>query len=357
MLFDPHCHCDSPFLKNARCLPECHVDKYKALSGDNYHNMSAWMEDQSRFLGARESARLFFACYGDVKLPATAFEPLRGFYLGMCGPVRMLGPQESLFFCDRPYSMFMLLLDGRFHCTLENGAHFELGKNTFLAGDFYGMRGSSHISAEGGWNHITITISADATREHFGPGFAEDLERTLHCREKGAPRPVPILNGLASPDLISSGRRLIAMRKDGPFDAMELRSATLDFFTRILRNAASPLPAPVIALPEHDVLALTRLKERIERNCLEDVSIAELCASAGMSESKGTKAFKQLFNITIARHVHNCKMQHAHAMLSNRKRNVSECAFEVGYTNIGHFIAAYRKQYGHTPGSTFRQAS
>lgn len=75
-----------------------------------------------------------------------------------------------------------------------------------------------------------------------------------------------------------------------------------------------------------------------------------------MSESKANRAFKQLFNVTIAGFLHNCRLQYAHAMLSERKRNVSECAFEIGYASISHFITAYRKQYGQTPGNVFRRA-
>jgi AraC-like DNA-binding protein len=42
-------------------------------------------------------------------------------------------------------------------------------------------------------------------------------------------------------------------------------------------------------------------------------------------------------------------------MLKERKMNVSQCAFAVGYSNVGHFISAYKKLYGITPKQTMRQ--
>ena len=348
MLFDTHRTCDSAHLQGGGPL------EYRTES----KNISDCMDQMERLPGLRESALPFFMCTGGLKLRVIGFEPLDGMYLGICGPEPIPYAFSAPFHCDGPYSTFILLLEGKWTCVVKEAGDtiFEVGKNGFLAGDWKGVRGESRVPAQEAYCHVCITARAGAIERHFGPNLARDVERILHWRENGGRRRIPTTDGLASPDLVSSGRRLLTMSKAGPINTMELRSACLDFFTRMLRNAASPPAVPVMALPEQDVLALTRLKEYIERNCLEAPGTAGLCALAGMSESKGNKAFKQLFKVTIARHVHNCKMQYAHVMLGSRKRNVSECAFDVGYTNIGHFIAAYRKHYGHTPGSAYRGA-
>jgi AraC-like DNA-binding protein len=31
--------------------------------------------------------------------------------------------------------------------------------------------------------------------------------------------------------------------------------------------------------------------------------------------------------------------------------NVSECAWDVGYNNISHFVAVFKKRFGITPGA------
>lgn len=129
----------------------------------------------------------------------------------------------------------------------------------------------------------------------------------------------------------------------------------LDFFTRLLKNAAEQDNSPVMPLHERDTLILTGLKEKIEKEC-PGLSAKELCASIGMSESKANKGFKTLFGTTIARHLHVCKMAHAHTLLTRKKHTVSECALTLGYANIGHFIAAFRRQYGMTPKDASRAA-
>lgn len=345
MLFDTSATHDAP----SPSLPECRPDQYKTVSD--------FINDKSLFRDARESAMCYSVHTENFSLPAIGFEPMEGFFLGVCPPGPIPHSYETYFACEQPCAIFMLLLEGRCRFGVEGEGSYgpELGKNSFIAADLKGMHGKCSIPALESYSHVTMIVLPDAVKTQFGLRFALDMERILHGR-KDSSRHLPALSGPASPDLVSSGCRLLAMPKGDSLDTMGLRSASLDFFTRILRNAASPPPAQSVALSEHDVSALTFLKERIEHNCLEEISIRELCLSIGMSESKGCRSFKQLFHITIARHVHNCKMRYAHDILSSRKRNVSECAFDVGYSSIGHFIAAYRKHYGQTPGNAFRQA-
>ena len=44
-------------------------------------------------------------------------------------------------------------------------------------------------------------------------------------------------------------------------------------------------------------------------------------------------------------------MKTAHTLLRDTSKNISEVASEVGYANVSHFINAYRKQFGITPGT------
>lgn len=134
---------------------------------------------------------------------------------------------------------------------------------------------------------------------------------------------------------------------------MSLRGAAVDFFTRIVRNAVEQENLPVLPIHDRDARVLIGLKERMEKDS-SGLTAKELCAAIGMSESKANKGFKALFGTTIARHLHACKLAQAHALLSRKKCNVSECAYTLGYTNIGHFIAAFRKKYGITPRELIR---
>ncbi|MEL6439903.1 MAG: helix-turn-helix domain-containing protein [Cyanobacteria bacterium J06621_8] len=42
-------------------------------------------------------------------------------------------------------------------------------------------------------------------------------------------------------------------------------------------------------------------------------------------------------------------MERSHLLLSSGEMNVTEVAQTVGYTNLSHFAAAFRKKYGINP--------
>jgi len=43
------------------------------------------------------------------------------------------------------------------------------------------------------------------------------------------------------------------------------------------------------------------------------------------------------------------KLDHARVLLDTKKYQVNEVAYQLGYTNPSHFIAAFKKKFGVTP--------
>ena len=157
------------------------------------------------------------------------------------------------------------------------------------------------------------------------------------------------LTGIARPETITAAKALIALKKNQPVEILSLRYAAIDFFAKLFRNISAQEIANRSPMLEQDVTLLIHLKERIERDFLTLPPQYRLCEEIGMSESKAKQNFKQLFSISIARYIHQCKMAHAHALLAEHKMNVNQCAFAMGYSNVGHFITAFKKYYGVTP--------
>ena len=80
-------------------------------------------------------------------------------------------------------------------------------------------------------------------------------------------------------------------------------------------------------------------------------TLAELSDITGLNLTKLKKGFKLVFGKTAYACLHEDRMERAHALLSQGVMNVSEVAWEVGYINVSHFSAAFRKQYGMRPKS------
>ena len=73
---------------------------------------------------------------------------------------------------------------------------------------------------------------------------------------------------------------------------------------------------------------------------------AELC---DMSEANFRRLFHEYTDTSPIDYRNNIRLIHARNKLQSGEYNVSEAAYESGFTNLSFFIRAYKKKYGHTP--------
>lgn len=100
-----------------------------------------------------------------------------------------------------------------------------------------------------------------------------------------------------------------------------------------------------------DLERLYKARQILVSDLKNPPTIAALARQCGMNEFKLKKEFKQVFNTTIFAHLQHVKMKKAWHLLIEGSRSVTETAGEVGYTNISHFSAAFKKQFQINPGS------
>lgn len=132
------------------------------------------------------------------------------------------------------------------------------------------------------------------------------------------------------------------------------KARELFFESRALELLAQQITALTQAVssppPPADLKRIHGAKAILLKDIQEPPTIARLARLAGINEFKLKQGFKQAFNTTVFGCLQQHRMKTAHNLLRNTSKNISEVASEVGYTNVSHFINAYRKQFGITPG-------
>ena len=78
-------------------------------------------------------------------------------------------------------------------------------------------------------------------------------------------------------------------------------------------------------------------------------SIKTICEKFSISEYLLKDGFKKLYNNTVYGFILDKKMEFAKAKLEEGSLKVKDIAFDIGYENPSHFIAAFKKKYGITP--------
>ena len=80
------------------------------------------------------------------------------------------------------------------------------------------------------------------------------------------------------------------------------------------------------------------------------LTIAQIAEQCFLSETKLKQGFKICFNCTVYEYIVEKRMEMAYRPLQSGKYKVKDVVWMVGYTNASHFIDAFKKRYGVTPG-------
>ncbi len=102
-------------------------------------------------------------------------------------------------------------------------------------------------------------------------------------------------------------------------------------------------------LSQSDINCLKRARDVLASNLETPPSILQLARQVGINDFKLKKGFKALFNTTPYGYLQQRRMLAARQALLDGAPSVTMVANQVGYTNVSHFAAAFRKQFGSTP--------
>jgi AraC-like DNA-binding protein len=103
-------------------------------------------------------------------------------------------------------------------------------------------------------------------------------------------------------------------------------------------------------ISEEDQERLQAARRILDVDLSAPPGVAELAACCGLNQYKLKRGFKALFANTIYGYVAEQRMEKARDILAEGRLNVDEAGRAVGYSNVSHFIAAFRRQFGINPG-------
>lgn len=96
------------------------------------------------------------------------------------------------------------------------------------------------------------------------------------------------------------------------------------------------------------------LKDFMEKNFRCDMSMSEFARASGRSLSTFKRDFKKISDMSPERWLTDRRLRAAIELLK-RGRRVSDACFDVGFKNVSHFSATFKKKFGMTPGEVRKQ--
>lgn len=117
----------------------------------------------------------------------------------------------------------------------------------------------------------------------------------------------------------------------------------------LLRNYTGTVKKQKFSDVALDGLKLQQVKDFIEDNLAESLTIADIAAVLHMSQFHFARVFKAATGDSPHRYVTQRRMERAKVLLDVTKFPVAEIAYRVGFYNPSHFTSQFRKYMGMTP--------
>ena len=87
----------------------------------------------------------------------------------------------------------------------------------------------------------------------------------------------------------------------------------------------------------------------ISEHYSEHISLADISSVANMHSSYFCKVFRSALGISFVEYLNLVRISNAKTLLEETKKNVTEIAFEVGFSSVSYFIKTFKKYNSHSP--------
>lgn len=196
---------------------------------------------------------------------------------------------------------------------------------------------------QGGQPYRTVSLVLE--RDRFAP-LAESLESArLLRRDEGITTQIfP-----TTPALRLVLQQILDCPADRLLRRVYLEGKALELFSLFWDETAGQKSSG-LDLSREDCRLLVQAREFIDRRFLHPLTISQIAGACYLSETKLKQGFKACFGCTVYEYIVEKRMEMAFRLLKTGDYRVKDVAWMVGYSNASHFIDAFKKRYGLTPG-------
>ena len=245
---------------------------------------------------------------------------------------------------------FAFILDGHARCSFDKSSlkPLELKSKTAAIHSFPDMPGKFEVSAESNVQMLGIEIESEVLKSILKD--YEELSPDLCKALTSDSAPFFRESRTATPMQSAVIRQLITCPFAGLARSLFIQSKVLELISyQIVLFSDDTRPKNPYFISADDEERIRYAREILKTEMTDPPNLIELSKLAGLGVGKLKKGFKAVYGKSAFNCLHEDRMERAHHLLSERRMNVSEVAWEVGYINVGHFGSAFYKQFGIRP--------
>lgn len=251
------------------------------------------------------------------------------------------------------FCSFNCILSGRMHRTIEDGDVHDVdaGNTLFLGctgsekGTAYKHRGRRMKMVSMFFDPAVLRLTLNDCGADIWPEYS-----ALTCGSELSGDNITgrkEMSGL----MVSKAERIVSSPVREARDRLVVGGLVNDLFLHIVTEILlMPRKSFENSFLYRDLDRFKEAREILIRELSSPPSMDELARMTGLNSFKLKIGFRELYGTTVYGFVRSERMNWSKNLLESGRYNVSEAAWEVGYTNVSHFISCFRKHFHISPG-------
>jgi AraC-like DNA-binding protein len=245
----------------------------------------------------------------------------------------------------------------------EHPLQFSVSLSGTVIDEYGGKLGAGYTCISGGGIQRQMLVKSSKSR-HIGINIhmSPDVLRTFFPHHDGEMLPQLRLlsNGddwqsLIYPEITTAIEQVVKQMMSCPYQGttkqIYLQGKVIELMALqlapILNNPGELTPSP--QLKPTTVNRIHQAREILHFRLENPPSLVELAEIVGISDRTLRYGFKALFGTTVFSYLTQKRLERAEELLRHGGVTVAEVANLLGYSHLGHFAAAFKRQFGITP--------
>ncbi|MEI9942390.1 MAG: helix-turn-helix domain-containing protein [Pseudomonadota bacterium] len=220
------------------------------------------------------------------------------------------------------------------------------------------FRGKSHQAMDGAvgllepdgiFRHLHIPVAESVGKLHIDESVMDEARRSLGARNATV-RVRTVITRSPALFLALSELHEALEQEASPLERQELFARVLE---RVFADGIDGSIAPQVA--GYEVTAVRRARDILHARYAEQISLQELAEATGLSQFHLLRVFGRSLGLPPHRYQTHVRLARARALL-RRGEPACQVAVAVGFADQSHFVRAFRRSHGLTPGTFFARA-
>lgn len=213
------------------------------------------------------------------------------------------------------------------------------------------LKTDTTISANEPLKLITIRIHPEILSRYVH-GLSEILPMIVNDIARLSSENCIISTLAMTPEMKMAVMQIQSCPFNNAFKKVFLESKTIELITlyfALLNDLKSKKSFSAPSFTSKEIKSIHDAKSILLENFENPPLLTQLAKQVGMNKDKLNQGFHKIFGTTVFNVYRHQKMEEAKNMLESKEMNVTEVAYNVGYSQPGTFSRAFKQYYGISP--------